>query len=312
MSLGFPQSSTALIWIIAPFCGTFVQPYFGMLSDQCRHSLGRRRPFMLGGAIAVGISLLGFGFSSSVINGLVRLLGTNFPEAGTQRLIMLNAVLWFCSLNIAIQPLQVGSRSFIIEQCAVDDQPLAHAWASRVQGLCSIAGYFLASLPLSQILFHGRLPQFPTLCLVACALLLAAVFISCVAVDEAVPHFRPAVAAKGHNIDVMFGWITRSAKKMPVIVRKVCLIQCFAWMGWFPFLAYYTRYVLEIAQFRRPESFIYRRKKLLTYAIAVTLREPVGSLFPLAFVSNFVQIVEQTPDSPRISKNQLRAIFRST
>lgn len=212
-----------------------------MLSDQCRHSMGRRKPFMLGGAVALSVSLLGFGFSSSLIHGLLRLLGLHSSETQIRRLVMFNALLWFCSLNIAIQPLQVGSRAFIIESCAVDDQALAHAWASRIQGLGSISGYFLASLPLSQVLFSGRLPQFATLCLLVSALLLITVFVSCFLIQESALQFHWNSTSREGNIGATCQRIIASAKRMPRPIRKICLIQSFAWMGWFPFLAYYTR-----------------------------------------------------------------------
>ena len=42
----------ALVWIAGPLSGTLVQPYVGMKSDNCRMRWGRRRPFIVGGAIA--------------------------------------------------------------------------------------------------------------------------------------------------------------------------------------------------------------------------------------------------------------------
>ena len=211
-----------------------------MISDQCRSSMGRRKPFILGGAIAVSVSLLSFAFSESIVHGLLWLFGLHLSNIQTQRLVMANAVLWFCSLHISIQPLQVASRAFIIENCAADEQVLAHAWASRVQGLGNISGFFLASMPLSQIWPFGGLPQFSTLCLLACSLLLATVCITCFLVEGEQPRFHPAIELQRTTSIGKLKHILMSAKRMPWPVRKICLVQCFAWMGWFPFLMYYT------------------------------------------------------------------------
>ncbi|KAL9621169.1 MAG: hypothetical protein Q9160_004420 [Pyrenula sp. 1 TL-2023] len=246
ISLGFPQSSTALIWIIAPFCGAFVQPYFGMLGDQSRNPRGRRRPFMLGGAVAVSISLLCFGFSLAIVRGTLSMLASNISELQTQRLVMANAVLWFCVLNVALQPLQVESRAFIVEACAADEQVIVHAWASRMQGMSSIAGYFLASMPLPEIAFFGALPQFSTLCLLASLLLLAAVFISCYFTHEEAPQFLLPVDFNDSSLSTKFKHLIAGIQKMPKPIRKICLVQCFAWMACFPFLAYYTTYIAGI------------------------------------------------------------------
>jgi solute carrier family 45, member 1/2/4 len=239
-SLGFSKSYTALIWSIAPICGTLVQPYFGMISDQSRNSMGRRKPFMLGGAIAISISLLGFALSESLAHGFQLLLGFSFSEIQAQMVVKIIAVLWFCFLNIAIQPLQVASRAFIIENCVVDQQVLAHAWASRIQGVGSIIGLFLGSVPLPPIFPYGGLPQFSTLCLLVSVLLLTTVLISCFLVGEDLSRFPSTILVQQTSFSSKIADIVVSVKGMPRTVRRICFIQCFAWMGWFPFLMYYT------------------------------------------------------------------------
>src|SRR6185437_7567112 len=58
LSLGLSKSLMALVWIAGPLSGTLVQPYVGMLSDNCRLRWGKRKPFMLGGTVATIISLM--------------------------------------------------------------------------------------------------------------------------------------------------------------------------------------------------------------------------------------------------------------
>jgi len=239
-SLGFSKSSTALIWSIAPICGTFIQPYFGIISDQSGNLKGRRKPFMLGGAISTSISLLGFAFSENMAHIFLLLSGLDISDIQAQIVVKIIAVLWFCLLNIAIQPLQMASRAFIVENSARDEQVLAHAWASRIQGVGSIIGFFLGAVPLSGILPYGGLPQFSTLCLLVSILLLITILVSYFLVHEEPSDFQsPGLVQKASFITRITD-ILVSVRMMPRPVKKVYLIQCFAWMGWLPFMVYYT------------------------------------------------------------------------
>lgn len=57
-SLGADTSQLSLFWLAAPLAGFFVQPIVGMLSDDSWTRLGRRKPYIFGGAIISTIALL--------------------------------------------------------------------------------------------------------------------------------------------------------------------------------------------------------------------------------------------------------------
>ncbi|KAH7369971.1 sucrose transporter [Rhexocercosporidium sp. MPI-PUGE-AT-0058] len=276
LSLGFSKSATAIVWSIAPICGTLIQPYFGMVSDQSKNVFGRRKPLMLGGAIAISMSLLGFASSESISNACLGLLSVQLSTHTAQFVVKFVAVLWFCSLNISIQPLQVASRAFIIESCSPDEQILAHAWASRVQGAGSILGYLLASVSLPLTLPHGGMPQFTTLCFVASILLLGTVLLSCILVPGESLHSRPAPAVQRSTFSAHVTILLQSMKRMPKPVRKICLIQCFSWMGWFPFLMYYTTYISGIHQRSISSAGVDERTKNAVLAEALRIGSLTG------------------------------------
>ena len=52
-----PYKYYTLVCLCGPISGLVVQPYMGVFSDHCRSRFGRRRPFILAGAI-----LIVFGF----------------------------------------------------------------------------------------------------------------------------------------------------------------------------------------------------------------------------------------------------------
>lgn len=85
-SLGASIEEIPLLWIAAPITGLLVQPIVGFVSDRTWSQLGRRRPFLLAGAILACISLI---------------LMPNSPElwAAAAMLWMLDA-----ALNISLGP----------------------------------------------------------------------------------------------------------------------------------------------------------------------------------------------------------------
>lgn len=56
--LGADLHSLSLYWLVAPIMGLIVQPWVGAASDRTWGRLGRRRPFILAGAIAAAIGML--------------------------------------------------------------------------------------------------------------------------------------------------------------------------------------------------------------------------------------------------------------
>jgi maltose/moltooligosaccharide transporter len=56
--LGANADSLAILWLAAPVTGVIIQPLIGQSSDRVWTRLGRRRPFILGGAILASLALV--------------------------------------------------------------------------------------------------------------------------------------------------------------------------------------------------------------------------------------------------------------
>jgi maltose/moltooligosaccharide transporter len=56
--LGADDSKLALLWLAAPVTGVIIQPLVGQSSDRCWTRLGRRRPFILAGAVLASLALI--------------------------------------------------------------------------------------------------------------------------------------------------------------------------------------------------------------------------------------------------------------
>src|SRR5574344_3061752 len=71
--LGASPFIFGLIWLAGPFTGMVVQPIVGALSDKTSTIFGRRRPYLLCGAILASIALWIFPNSAGVVKILANI-----------------------------------------------------------------------------------------------------------------------------------------------------------------------------------------------------------------------------------------------
>jgi solute carrier family 45 protein 1/2/4 len=236
--LEITRSQSSLIWAIAPLCGVFIQPIVGAMSDNSRSRWGRRRPFLLGGAIATAISFLALAFISDIIYALADFFSVYSPST-IKIWLQFGTIICITLLNISIQPLQSGLRSLIIDICPKQQQSTASAWAGRFTGIGNILGYVLGSLPLGD----SEVWRFRLLSLVSVITLITTVLITVFFIHEDEPReyiyeLREESFLLRAIRGVRNGWSAMSSKS-----RRICSAQFFSWMGWFGFLFYSTSYI---------------------------------------------------------------------
>lgn len=104
--------------------------------------------------------------------------------------------------------------------------------------LANIVGYSAGYLDLghsSAVSWIGG-GQFRKLAVLACTVMALCVGTTCYSQVE---EPRPAAAGeKGGQVVKAFRNVKSNVRNLPVSVRRVCLVQVFAWTAWFPFLFY--------------------------------------------------------------------------
>jgi solute carrier family 45 protein 1/2/4 len=148
------------------------------------------------------------------------------------------AALLILTLNVAIQPVQMGIRALIVEACPPHQQLQATAYASCMTGIGSIFGYASGFVKLPQILPWFGDTQFKCLCVVASLALGVTVGISLSVIEDKKVVFDDEVTKRGSEFFDVFRQIHRSVKRMPRDMKRILKVQFFAWIGWFPFLFY--------------------------------------------------------------------------
>ncbi|KAI0128483.1 major facilitator superfamily domain-containing protein [Xylariales sp. AK1849] len=246
LSLGLSKSLMALVWIAGPLSGTLVQPYVGMLSDNCRVPWGKRKPFMLGGAIATAISLMFLSWTKEIVGGILELCGADPQSDGAKNAILVVAVLWVYILDFAINTVQAAIRAFIVDCAPVHQQEAANSMASRIVGAGNILGYLAGYVNLPQYFWWLGDTQFKVLCAIASISLCSTIVLSTVVIKERDPRLDGPPPKSQPGLIPFFRTIFTSIKRLPPQVSKVCVVQFCAWIGFFPMLFYTSEYIAEI------------------------------------------------------------------
>jgi solute carrier family 45, member 1/2/4 len=156
------------------------------------------------------------------------------------------------ALNVAIQPVQMGIRAMIVDCCPPHQQVQASAYASSITGVGSILGYASGFVNLPSFFPWLGDTQFKCLCVVASVALGSTVALSCSVIKEKSVLFEDEVIGQGIGPLTVFRQVLRSVKLMSKRMKRICTVQFFAWIGWFPFLFYITTYVGGLCKFTIP------------------------------------------------------------
>lgn len=246
LSLGLSKSLMALVWIAGPLSGTLVQPYVGIKSDNCRISWGKRKPFMIAGAIATIVSLMALAWTREIVGGIFSLFGADIESGFVKNCIIVVAVLFVYILDFSINTVQAAIRAFMVDCSPTHQQEATNAWAGRITGMGNILGYLSGYVNLPRIMWFFGNTQFKVLCVIASLALGITVTISCIFIKERDPRREGPPAKDKGGVISFFKQVFGSIKRLPPQTRKVCEVQFFAWIGWFPFLFYVTTWVGEL------------------------------------------------------------------
>lgn len=238
-TLGADPHQLSFFWILPPLMGMIVQPLIGKWSDRTWCRIGRRKPYLLVGAIvAVAVMML-------------------LPNAGSFNLgkaylfLGLNAAMWFglfslifldTSINVAMQPFKMMVGDMVGEE----QKAKAYSIQSFLCNAGSLVGYlfpiFFTWIGLANTAPEGVIPD-SVIWSFYCG---AAILILCVLFTFfKVKEMPPKEYAEFHGLDTTDaagednpGFI-KLLKRAPKTFWTVSLVQFFCWAA-FLFLWTYT------------------------------------------------------------------------
>lgn len=234
--LGASPFIYGLIWLAGPFTGMVVQPLVGALSDKTISPFGRRRPYLLGGALLAAIALWIFPNSDGVANWLHNLTGVNLPACTA--LLIAAAMIWIIDacVNIAQGPY----RALIPDVVPPEQHSLANSYISLAIGLGSVVA--AGSAPFLKWAFNYQMSIPAQFIMAALAFTLGMIW-TCITIKEQqtkkeiIKDVAVAEIKEDTFLDSLKNFFALSPE-----VSKICTMQFFTWIGTMCMMIFFTQY----------------------------------------------------------------------
>lgn len=237
-TLGADPHQLSFFWILPPLMGMIIQPLIGKWSDRTWCRLGRRKPYLLAGALVAVLVMVMLPNAGSISFSDKLLLGLN----GAMWFGLFSLMFLDTSINVAMQPFKMMVGDMVNEEQKTK--------AYSIQSLLCNAGSFVAYLfpifftwiGLANTAPAGMVPQ----SVIWSFYVGAAILILCVLYTFAkVKEFNPQEYAEFHGFDLQKkeehkgeGFIKLLAHA-PKTFWTVGLVQFFCWAA-FLFMWTYT------------------------------------------------------------------------
>ncbi len=235
-NLGADPFIYGLIWLAGPFTGMVVQPLVGALSDKTVSKFGRRRPYLLGGALIASLALWIFPNSQNVTAWLENLTGVNFPVLTA--LVFAALMIWIIDacINIAQGPY----RALVPDIVPPEQHSIANSYMSLAIGLGSVVAAGVA--PFLKYVFNYQMSIPAQFVMAALAFSLAMIW-TCVTIKENQTKKELIEKVAVANIkEDNFGDSLKNFFLLSPEVSKICLMQFFTWMSTMCMLIFFTQY----------------------------------------------------------------------
>ncbi|PVG03619.1 MFS general substrate transporter [Serendipita vermifera] len=247
--LGLPEHLTSLVWLAGPISGLVAQPLIGAISDSSS-SAYRRRLWIWIATGALIFATLTLAYVEPIASFLVDMFShmedwNPARQEKVKNLAIGLAILCFYILDFALNALQASLRNLLLDLTPAEQLATGNAWHGRMTHAGNIIGYTLGAQdldkwPFLKIFGHG---QFRKICILTMVILSVTVSITCITQHETA---RPqGLNGRGRFRDVINN-ITKAILQLPKPIKRVCVVQIFAFVGWFPFLFYATVWVGEV------------------------------------------------------------------
>lgn len=232
-NLGATPWLYGLIWLAGPFTGMVVQPLIGALSDRTKSRFGRRRPYLLGGAIIASIALWLFPNSGNIAN----LFGPNVP-AWTGLLI---AAIFIWIIDACINIAQGPYRALIPDVVQKEQHSLANSWISLAIGLGSVVA--AATAPFLKFAFHIQMSYTAQFIMAALAFTLAMLW-TCISIKER-STAKDEVQTVTEEKQTGFWQSMKEFFLLSPEVGKICTMQFFTWIGMMCMMIFFTNFAIH-------------------------------------------------------------------
>ena len=238
-NLGASPLLFGLIWLAGPFTGMVVQPIVGALSDRTNTRFGRRRPYLLLGAILASIALIAFPNSQNIINGLFSSIGIAVPTFAA--LFFAAIMIWIIDacVNIAQGPY----RALIPDTMPQEHHSVANSFLSFAIGLGSVIA--AGTAPILKWAFGFQMSINAQFYMAAIAFSLGMIW-TCLTINELKNKCenQENESDKSKVSSSFFNDLKEFFLLSPE-VGKICWMQFFTWIGTMCMMIFFTQYTIH-------------------------------------------------------------------
>ena len=208
-----------------------VQPIIGALSDKTISPFGRRRPYLLGGAIIASIALWVFPNSQNVAVALESATGIELPI--WMGLLVAAIMIWI--IDACINVAQGPYRALIPDVVPQEQHSVANSYISLAIGLGSVVAAGMA--PFLKWVFNFQMSINAQFIMGALAFTLAMLW-TCITIKEhKIQKTQEEKQDKTNFIEALKEFFAMSPE-----VSKICLMQFFTWIGTMCMMIFFTQY----------------------------------------------------------------------
>ena len=238
-NLGASPFLYGLIWLAGPFTGMVVQPLVGALSDKTISPIGRRRPYLLSGALLAAVALWIFPNSETVAEFIHNYTGINLPSLTA--LFIAAIMIWVIDacVNIAQGPY----RALVPDVVPEEQYSLANSYISLAIGLGSVVA--AGTAPLLKWAFGYQMSINAQFYMAALAFTLGMIW-TCITIKEhnikkeMLKEVAEAEKDEASFIDALKNFFAMSPE-----VSKICIMQFFTWIGTMCMMIFFTQYAVH-------------------------------------------------------------------
>lgn len=234
--LGASPFIYGLIWLAGPFTGMVVQPLVGALSDKTVSPLGRRRPYLLGGALLASLALLIFPNSGGIAEGLASLTGLHLPAV--TGLLIAAIMIWV--IDACVNVAQGPYRALIPDVVPEEQYSIANSYISLAIGLGSVVA--AGTAPFLKWAFGYQMSIPAQFVMAALAFTLGMIW-TCISIKEGKREYENKQETVQNNVS--FWQSLKEFFALSPEVSKICTMQFFTWIGTMCMMIFFTQYAVH-------------------------------------------------------------------
>ncbi len=237
--LGASPFIFGLIWLAGPVTGMVVQPIIGALSDNTHTKFGRRRPYLMLGAIFAALALWAFPNSAAIAQAFAQKLHMPLPAFGG--LVVAAIMIWV--IDACVNAAQGPYRALIPDNIVPEQHSIANSYLSFAIGLGSVIA--AGTAPFLKWAMNYQMSIEAQFIMAALAFALGMTW-TCITFKEKSAEVKDSTEETTKTEEKQGFWDNfKTFLQSSPEVYKICMMQFFTWIGVMCMFIFFTQFSIH-------------------------------------------------------------------